>query len=185
MAKLNEPENKIEFFVSRSRRKTVALVVHQNNLVEVRCPVKFSNSRIESFVKDKYVWIKQKQQQNNLRIIVPQLQNINNEQLKVFKRQLQSRIDRILAGYEGPLPEKWLFRRQKSRWGSCSSKCQISINLHAVFLPDDLLKYLIMHELAHLVHMNHGIDFWSYLAKILPDAKEYRKKLNLYRLPDQ
>lgn len=184
MAYRTERIIKANYTINRSSRKTVALVVHQDNRVEIRCPFNYSRSKIEKFLEEKSDWIRQKQMQNDYRISVPALINTKKSQIESYKQQIKSRIACVLDGYDGPLPEKWIFRRQKTRWGSCSSKRQISINLHAVFLPDDLFKYLIMHEISHLVHMNHGKEFWIYMEKYVPGAKDYRKKLNMFRLPD-
>ena len=53
-----------------------------------------------------------------------------------------------------------------SRWGSCSQKNHINLNIHVVRLPQHLLDYVILHELTHTVHKNHGTEFWQTLNKL-------------------
>ena len=64
------------------------------------------------------------------------------------------------------------FRNQKTRWGSSSARGTISLNFRIALLPPEKRRYLIIHELAHQVHMNHSPDFWDFLATHLPDYAE-------------
>ncbi|CAK7029991.1 MAG: hypothetical protein DELT_02741 [Desulfovibrio sp.] len=69
------------------------------------------------------------------------------------------------------------FRRQKSRWGSCSAKGSLSLNTCLVFLPQELARFVIMHELAHTKHMNHGQNFWKLLFSMEEKALALDKRL--------
>lgn len=71
-------------------------------------------------------------------------------------------------------------RNQKTRWGSCSGKKNLSFNYKIVFLPDVLQEYLIVHELCHLREMNHSKKFWDLVALQIPDHKTHRSQLKLY-----
>lgn len=169
--------------LNRSKRKTVALIVHQDNRLEIRCPNRYPVWKIDRFLAQKADWIQKKQRQNALRVDLPDLNLLNDREIHSIRDLLMERIMNILWDYTGPLPEKWSLRRLRSRWGSCSSKKQISINLLSYYLPDPLLKYLIFHELAHLTYMNHSIHYWTYLETRMPEAKQLRKALHRYRLP--
>ena len=72
---------------------------------------------------------------------------------------------------------KIAIRDQKTRWGSCSSKNNLNFNYRILFLPDDLVDYLIVHELCHLKEMNHSQKFWELVALGVPDYREKSKKL--------
>jgi predicted metal-dependent hydrolase len=65
-----------------------------------------------------------------------------------------------------------LFKYQKSRWGSCSTKGNINISTRLLFAPGDVLEYVCIHELAHLVEPNHSKRFWNLVKKAVPDYKE-------------
>lgn len=65
-----------------------------------------------------------------------------------------------------------LFKYQKARWGSCSSKGNINISTRLLFAPDDVLEYVCIHELAHLIEPNHSKRFWNLVKKAVPDYKE-------------
>lgn len=62
-------------------------------------------------------------------------------------------------------------RGQKTRWGSCSSRGTISLNYKLLFLPPHLVRYLMLHELCHTVHLNHSASFWSFLTALAPDCR--------------
>jgi len=74
------------------------------------------------------------------------------------------------------------FKKMKSRWGSCSSKKNISINNYSMYLPENLIEYLIFHEVAHLVELNHSRKFWAIIKSKFPDYKEMERELSIYWL---
>lgn len=73
-------------------------------------------------------------------------------------------------------------RNNKTRWGSCSSGNNISLNLHLMRLPNHLVDYVLLHELAHTLVRNHSKKFWDTLEGLLPGAKRLDKELNRYSL---
>lgn len=73
----------------------------------------------------------------------------------------------------------------KSRWGSCSSNHNINYNWRVIMAPEFVIEYLVIHEVAHLLHQDHSSDFWQCVAELCPDYKEGRawlkvKGKNLY-----
>ena len=68
-------------------------------------------------------------------------------------------------------------RRQRTRWGSCSARRTISLSRNLVFLPEHLVRALMLHELAHTRVMNHSQRFWSELAALDPAAHEHRAQM--------
>ncbi len=68
-------------------------------------------------------------------------------------------------------------RSQKTRWGSCSARKNISLNSGLLFLPPRLVRYLFIHELCHTVHMNHSARFWGLVERLEPDYRRLDKQL--------
>jgi hypothetical protein len=91
-------------------------------------------------------------------------------------------LDRILLKYENYHfnPSEIVVRASKSRWGSCSSKGKISISSELIKLDEKFYEYIIIHELCHLKHPNHGIYFYKLLEEMLPDYKQVRKELRKF-----
>ncbi len=73
-------------------------------------------------------------------------------------------------------------RNQKTRWGSCSHKNNISLNIQLALLPDELVNYVILHELVHTRIHDHSKRFWGELDKYVVDAKSVSKRLRKYGL---
>jgi len=69
----------------------------------------------------------------------------------------------------------------RSRWGSCSTVNNINLNIHLLRLPDHLIDYVILHELSHTVHKNHGKQFWETLDKVSGNARLLAKEMKNYR----
>lgn len=69
-------------------------------------------------------------------------------------------------------------KNQQSLWASCSAKKNINYTYHIIKMPAAIRDYLIVHELSHLVHMNHGTEYWQLVAQYCPDYKAHRRWLN-------
>ncbi|MDP4020583.1 MAG: M48 family metallopeptidase [Candidatus Adlerbacteria bacterium] len=81
------------------------------------------------------------------------------------------------------LPVKKVFiKNHKSRWGSCSERGNLNFNYRLVFLPPHLQAYLVIHELCHLAHFNHGPEFWALVAQTVPSYKRCRREIRQTRL---
>jgi predicted metal-dependent hydrolase len=97
--------------------------------------------------------------------------------LKEAKTQLPGVLDALSVKFGLPY-EKVSIRRMRTRWGSCSPKNNISLNSGLIFLPEELIEYVCLHELAHTMQKNHGKDFWGLMYRLMPEAKRYRKELH-------
>jgi hypothetical protein len=71
-------------------------------------------------------------------------------------------------------------RRQKTRWGSCSSKNNINLNMNLLHLPSELVDYVLLHELTHTRVKDHSSNFWDELETVCPGAKKKRRRLKKY-----
>lgn len=75
------------------------------------------------------------------------------------------------------LPKRLRISAAKSKWGSCTSKGVVSLHYRLLQLPPLALEYVLCHELAHLVHMNHGPLFWEEVHRLMPNYKDGNEKL--------
>lgn len=85
-----------------------------------------------------------------------------------------------LAEFHGFHYQKVTIRGQKTRWGSCSSQKNISLNYKLLFLPHNMVDYVLIHELCHTIEMNHSKRFWSLVADCDANYREHDKALNQY-----
>ena len=73
--------------------------------------------------------------------------------------------------------ERVVIRCQRTRWGSCSTRGTVSLNCSLVFLRSDVVRYLFIHELAHLKQMNHSAGFWRLVEQLEPDYRRLDREL--------
>ncbi len=103
--------------------------------------------------------------------------------LQIYKKQAPTLfLDRIeyFANIMQLFPSKVSFRKAKRRWGSCSNRNSISLNIALVALPHQLSDYIIVHELAHIQYKNHSKAFWNLVAKYFPNYKEAKEELKKF-----
>lgn len=77
----------------------------------------------------------------------------------------------------GKLNGRVTIRHQKTRWGSCSSKGTLNFNCLLMLAPEDVRDYVVVHELCHLLHMDHSQKFWAEVRRAMPHYKEPLKWL--------
>ncbi|MCP3849441.1 MAG: M48 family metallopeptidase [Gammaproteobacteria bacterium] len=104
------------------------------------------------------------------------------ELLEVFfkdyaKHYLKERLDQLSVQFSLPY-HRLTVRAQKTRWGSCSSKKNISLNYRLLFIEKKSLDYILVHELVHTLHMNHSSAYWTYFESLMPDARVRDREIN-------
>lgn len=95
-----------------------------------------------------------------------------------YRKQAKIYIPERTAEIANPLGfqyERVTIKNQKTRWGSCSSNKNLNFNLRLMMAPQAAIDYIIIHELCHLVHLNHSKQFWNLVSKYCPDYKHWRK----------
>ncbi len=133
--------------------------------------------------------IREKRDNNVLKIQIPEAVNIESKEIQntikkaiintwrlEAKEILSKRIHELASEYNFRFSEIKI-KNMRTRWGSCSRKNSINLNLHVVRLPDHLRDYILLHELAHTIHKNHGKDFWELLNSMTGGAKALAKEL--------
>lgn len=167
-------------FEHSRRAKHINLSVKPFHGVRVAVPLRVSLRQAETVARSKTDWIK-KHQSRAAKIEQKALRfNAGN---KIDAATARSAIIKRL----GELAEANGFdygdvsiRNQKTRWGSCSSNHNISLNIQIAQLPPRLMDYIILHELVHTRIRNHGVRFWKELDKLIHDPKHLDRELNEY-----
>lgn len=166
----------------KSRRaRRVRLALYRDGRAILTLPFFVSYRRGEQFLASKAEWI-----QRMLRKLALRPQNIlHRGSVKEYRdscaaaRQLvEERLEHFQKFYSVAW-KRVSIRNQKTRWGSCSRKGGLSFNYRLLFLPPHLRDYIIVHELCHLVELNHSKRFWALLAKSFPDYLALRRELKL------
>lgn len=127
---------------------------------------------------------------NELTVNLPKSYNSVQKQKavsRVVKKFLRTESERLLIPLTREAAKSYGFevksvqiKQLKSRWGSCNHKKEITLNAMLLTLPDELIEYVIIHELAHTRHLNHSKDFWQEVEAVLPRYKTYRKNLKKF-----
>ena len=97
-----------------------------------------------------------------------------------YKREAIKKITErteFWAAQMNAFPTQLKFREQRTRWGSCNSRGVINFNWRLIVFTPEIIDYVIVHELAHLKHMNHSVHFWNFVEKFLPDYVTAMKNL--------
>ncbi|MCL2451816.1 M48 family metallopeptidase [Candidatus Saccharibacteria bacterium] len=101
---------------------------------------------------------------------------------KEAKAYLPRRLQYLADQYDLPY-DKVRFTHAKSRWGSCTHRDDlvvISLNIMLMTLPNELIDYVLLHELTHVKNPNHSADFWADLERVCPEAKAKRRDIKKY-----
>lgn len=92
-----------------------------------------------------------------------------------FRQEAREAIEERIRFYQpaiGRIPNRVFIKAQRSRWGSCSSLGNLNFNWKIILLPPAVFDYIVVHEMCHLVYLNHSSEFWNLLASVLPDYRE-------------
>ncbi len=167
--------------LERSQRaKHISVSIRPFRGVRVAVPRGVSFARAEQFARSKAGWIKKHlEKMQRLQRRAEALAEERPIDRRAARRQLIERLEH-LAQRHGFSYNRVFVRNQKTRWGSCSGKNNISLNINLVRLPPELVDYTILHELVHTRVKNHGSGFWRQLEALLADARRLDRQLNEY-----
>lgn len=104
------------------------------------------------------------------------------KQNRELARQRITRRVEYFAPLVGVTYNRIFIKEQKTRWGSCSSLGNLNFNWKLILLDEELLDYVVVHELAHRKQMNHSPTFWAEVERVLPDYRERRRRLKECRV---
>ena len=164
------------------RAKYLRITIKSDRTVRLTIPEVVAPSKAQQFLKSRVPWIRK-----HLRKF-EELEN-NREHVRL-PRISKARARAILIERLEELAElhdfrfnKVSIRNQKTKWGSCSARNNISLNMNLARLPEELRDYVILHELVHTRIKNHSRKFWMELDEYVGgSAREFSRMLKTYRL---
>lgn len=180
MKKLRLPD----YTLKRSKRaKRVSIAIRSERVV-VTAPNRLNEDTIHSFVADHIDWIERtladlREQraewifpdgvtQDHIDAVGARAKKFILERLRMYAPIYKVTYNRVYV------------KDMKSRWGSCSKEGNMSFHYRLFFLPLELADYIIVHELCHLIHLNHSRAFWKLVSATIPDYQKKRREIARY-----
>jgi len=181
--KIHIPEIGEVLLEKSGRAKHMNLSIRPLHGVRVAIPAHVSFAAAEAFARSKTDWLMKH---------LPRTKALEKEIARrrrdmpadwidpaAARKILVERLDK-LSQKCGLSYNRVFVRNQKTRWGSCSARKNINLNVNLVLLPEVLMDYAILHELAHTRELNHGPKFWSLLERFIADARELDHALSQF-----
>ena len=168
---------KLKVKYSFKRIKNLYIRIEPENNVLVSIPYRMTEHEARKFFNDKKDWIIKAYKKLKKKERV-------KEEIRKDKKYIEEEFNQIvfdnvdeLSNSMNLYPKKVVIKKLKYAWGSCSNKRNISINSDLIYYEKDIIRYVIIHELAHLKYMNHSDKFWNLVEIFDKDYKEHRKIL--------
>jgi predicted metal-dependent hydrolase len=123
-------------------------------------------------------------EEDKLQIFVKQLEDDKIKQAlkRFYYQQCKALVGSSIKSYQGNFkvkPRSIRISDSKTTWGTCDSKLQLTFNWRLAMAPQKVIDYVVVHEMCHMVHLNHDRSFWRLVGKIMPDYKEQENWLTL------
>lgn len=166
---------KIEYWNKRKIQLSV-----KGGELKVLAPRGTKNEVIENLVEKHKRWIKNHLEYAKKKDLIEG--ELSDGEILKLRRRAREYISKRAEYYSNIMKLKYgriTITSAKTRFGSCSSKGNLSFSYRLMLYPDDLVDYVIVHELAHLLEMNHSERFYKIIESVLPDYKERIRRLKL------
>jgi predicted metal-dependent hydrolase len=165
------------------RSRHLRLAVYPDGRVIVTAPKFAPTMLIERFVQQKSVWITGMLDTFAKRPISPHKIKSSRADYKKYKdtalKIATEKVEKFNAHYKFKV-NNITIKNQKTRWGSCSSKGNINLNYKIALIPEELVDYIVVHELCHLGQFNHSKKFWDLVGEMMPEYVLRRRELRGY-----
>ena len=174
----------------RTSRKTIAIQITLDGDVTVRAPKDCDKEEIDDLIRDRQAWIEEKRaeflaekrERERRQEQFPEITPENEPEFRrLAKEKIRSRVA-FFAERVGVDYGKITIKDTKSRWGSCSYQGNLNFCWRLILAPDEVLDYIVVHELCHWLEMNHSERFWAEVGRVLPEyekSKEWLKENGL------
>lgn len=174
-------------FLQNSKQRHCYLRVKGQNQLQITANKRFTIEDAKKLIHQKKAWIlkhfktyENMPSPNEFYYLGEKHTNqaINKDELyaQKAKEMLPSLVQKH-AQRMNAFPTKLSFRKNKTRFGSCSAKNAVSLNILLMKFPQEVIEYVIIHELAHIKHKNHSAQFWKHIEVFCPNYKILDKRL--------
>lgn len=204
---------KYKYEIIRAPRKSISIIITNENKITLRCPWELPQSKIDEFLDSKESWIDKVVLRNarrlaanddvieyrriyfngiklpliiadknvitNEAVYAKRVEDIENLYVKHCSNEFLKTVN-ALAEVMKLYPASIKIKKYKGRWGCCDSKNNVSFNFILFMLPPDIRKYVIVHELCHILCHNHSAAFWKLVSEFEPNYKQLKKRLENY-----
>ena len=171
--------NDLQYSVKRSKRRTLAIRCGFDGSLTVLAPFIASRSDIEKAIEGNLWWITKKSEERKKLFENKDTTPIDAAETVALMKKAKERLPERFDSWANVLDvsyNKLSVKLMLSRWGSCSSARNISVNCLLMLAPEYVIDYIIVHELAHIKHMDHSKDFYIFVDKHF----HLRKKAQLW-----
>lgn len=169
----------MKLIIKKSSRKTMSLTVDDNLNALIYAPYFVSENDIIEFYNSHKDWIASACERKIKYLKLYDKTDNEIKELKSLAREyLPERID-YYSKIMGVYPSGLKITSAKKRFGSCNGKNSICLSFYLMLFPEEAVDYVVVHELAHIKHHNHGKEFYKLVESILPDFKEREKLLKI------
>jgi len=174
---IEHPEVGTIKYIENNKAKRIIISI-KPDYVRVVIPKRQTFKNAQKFVESRLDWIKTNKQTMDSQF--EKRKNLPEIDRKVARKILCRRIGE-LAQLHNFVYNRVTIRKQKTRWGSCSTKNNINLNANLLHLPSELIDYVLLHELVHTRVKNHSKDFWDELETVVPNARKVDQRLKEYQ----
>lgn len=156
----------------RSDRKSISISVDTDGTLIIRIPKRMTVEQTERFLIENQARIASLiARENTRRASLPVYRDEDIPHLKAKAQTILPHKLQYYAAIMGVRPTGVKITSAKKRFGSCNSKGQICFSCFLMLFPEDAIDYVVVHELAHLLEMNHSDRFYAIIKKVLPDYR--------------
>ena len=169
----------MEYELIRSGRRTVSLEVTKECKVRVRAPLRMPKREIDAFVGAHSGWVEKQLARRRAQPLRPEP---TAEEITALKEQTRRLVEPLVAAYAGQMgvrPTGIRITTARTRYGSCSGKNSLCFSCFLGECPPEAVELVVVHELCHIVHKNHGPKFYVLLESILPDWRQRKGLLTM------
>lgn len=168
---------KYDVEIIRSKRRTLSLEIKPDGRIVARAPLRIKDREIERFIDSKEDWIEKHLERLKS---IPDAEKLSESEINELTERARAYIPERVEYYArliGVSYNKISVKPLRSKWGSCTSRGNLSFNSLLMLTPPGVIDSVVVHELCHRLEMNHSKAFYTHILNVFPDYKIHNKWL--------